>query len=1718
MTIEAGQQCSTTGTASGPFVPMPPITSSGGTAVNLSAPVGLLPNNLFRTGEPVFLHVTDLDQNLDPAVVESVNLRIFVPATGDVESLILMETGTDTGTFLGPIMLASPPPVGGDCTLTTDEDQEILATYFDASDPSDSSMSTALVDPYGEVFDSSTGDPIDGAEVTIINTSTGLPATVYGNDGVSSYPATVTSGGSATDSGGGVYDFPPGQYRFPYLLPGNYRLQVVPPGGYRAPSTVPTTQLQSLPGAPYAIVPGSRSENFNLPTGPAMRVDLPLDPTLEGLFVQKSASKTEVEVGEFVQYRVQVDNEAESAHASNVTLVDTLPVGFRFEPDSARLGDGTPIAPSISEDGRELTFSLGDMAPGSDISVQYVTGVIPIAKPGDAVNTALARAASGAVSNLAEALVRVREDGLAEHVVIVGRVMIDSCEDAINAPHLGVPDIRLYMEDGTYVVTDENGLFHFEGVRPGTHLVQMDEETLPEGYEAVTCNDESVFADQPLSQFVDAQRGAIWRTDFRLQRKQSELTQRLRTSRTRDGLEHRVKLRVGSIPVTKPNLIVSLPKGSSLLADSLRLDDEPIEAKDNDGTLVIRLPALEANTSYTLTFTTQEGTHPSEEPGVVTRSVLMAKGPGGENLRTPMAETVLGNNGSHERVRSEEQSVAVLAKALEAPAPAAEESAQAKPDRPEDQFNGNWLAKQEVDRAWVYPSEDFIPKISAVKIGILHPPTEKVQLVLNGVPVSPLSFDGTEKDEAEHVAITRWRGVHILDGPNQLVATFVDENGNETGRIERTVVFTGTPASAELVEAESILVADGRSVPVLAVRLRDKSGKLVREGVSGSFHVAPPHQSLEVMERLRNPSLEKLEEEPANYVVGKDGIAHIELHPTSVVGKAKIGFRFANDIDEEVEAWLSPGDRDWILVALANTTISGNDLSGDEAHLDAAGLEDDTFQEGRIAFFAKGRVKGDFLLTLAYDSEKEESEVGRRLGQVIDPDEYFTLYGDNTQQGYDAASSDKLYVKLEREKFFALYGDFSTGLDQTELGLYQRTLTGFKTEYYGDKLRVSGFASETDQVFTLDEIRGDGTSGLYHLSRSPVIIGSDDIKIQVRDRYRSEVILKEEALTPHVDYDIDYRKGTLFFRRPVPSRDESFNPVYIVARYEIESEDYEDITAGGRAAVRMLDGAVEIGATLIHEEEGQADGNLVGIDAEVHFDEETSLRVEVAGSQREVYGDEQQDGAMIVQLEHLSEDTVSELYYREEGADFGLGQQNRSEPGTRKYGVDVRHAITDEVMFDLELIHSTNLETEAERKIAALGTEFQRGNFAANLGGRYVDSEGITNPQLLGGARYGFFDGRLGVFANGEVGIGDEDPFGDYVDRLTAGADFKIHQNVTLFANQEFSFGEEKDTSNTRVGIDAQPWSGANLHTSVTEEARENGGRTFANLGLTQSFHLNEFWSFDASVDRAQALRDGGYPPFNPDVPPVSGERTEDFTAISLGANFHKGAFSFASRIENRMAETEDRWGLFLSALRDQNQSTSYSGRLEFFTSDLISGQQDTDANLRFSIAHRPLDTKWILLNRLDLDYHESTGAGADIETRKLVNHLKANHHPNRKTQFSWHLGVKYIVDSIGGDSYDSFTGLVGVEARYHFLPKWDISGHAQAHHTLHSNAYETSYGIALGRSLLKALWISAGYNFDGYTDDDFAGSEYTAEGPFLRIRAKLDQGTVRRALETFGR
>ena len=80
--------------------------------------------------------------------------------------------------------------------------------------------------------------------------------------------------------------------------------------------------------------------------------------------------------------------------------------------------------------------------------------------------------------------------------------------------------------------------------------------------------------------------------------------------------------------------------------------------------------------------------------------------------------------------------------------------------------------------------------------------------------------------------------------------------------------------------------------------------------------------------------------------------------------------------------------------------------------------------------------------------------------ESIDPDAYYTVYADRSERRYDAASVRRLYLKLERPQFYALFGDYETGIDEPELARYVRAFNGVKAEYRSDRVSATAFAAD----------------------------------------------------------------------------------------------------------------------------------------------------------------------------------------------------------------------------------------------------------------------------------------------------------------------------------------------------------------------------------------------------------------------------------------------------------------------------------------------------------------------------------------------------------------------------------------------------------------------------------------------------------------------------------
>ncbi len=1592
-----GSQFSPDGALSGPFEDIGPPLTINGLQLDLTEDVGLAPAETYLAGELLFVRVTDAGQNGDPDTIETVVITVSA-GSGDLITLRLFESGPDTGEFLAYIPSTRDATPPNDNTLTVPGMQSLTATYVDMFDDTEVSVDTAIVQPFGRIFDSATGDPVNGARVTIIDVSTGLPANVLGVDGVSDFPSTIVSGVTATDSSGLQYPLEAGEFLFPLLAPGTYALQVEPPEDFVFASSFDAAFFETLAGGPFTIIDGSFGEPFTATALGPLNFDVPLDSTGE-LLVTKEANVQIAAAGDSAGYSVRVENR--DIVPLFLRLRDILPEGFRYRSGTARL-DGVRLPdPDISANGRELEFAAGILRPGERVELTYIALATAGVRTGEAVNQAFAVNRTGLpISNRAEAAITIREDLLRSRLTIIGRVAENAC--ALEADWarktndgIGVGGVRLYLETGDYVVTDEDGLYHFENVQPGTHVVQIDTETLPAGYRAVICEENSRYAGSAISKFVDATGGTIWRANF--------------------YLEH---------------------DGETVARNvSERFDDQ---------------------TEYL-------------------------------------------------------------------------------------DYGANWLETQTPDVAWVYPETTRTPSTPSINIGIKHGAFDRVALRLNGERIKGLNFAGTDTSTNGSVEISRWRGVDISAGRNEFTATVTDQHGAVKTTLSETLWFVTDVERAALVDDRSVLVADGRTHPAIAVRLTDGAGRPVHAGREAQITVAAPYT-------LKNTNL--FEDEAAitaefsnltTITVGPDGVALVELTPTLETGRARIYVTLDDGRQEALDVYLQPEKRDWILVGLAEGSVGLERLDGPD-QIDA----NDLLNEGRVAFFAKGVIKGDWLLTLAIDTAKRRGDADADLfGGEIDPNAFYTLYGDRTFQNKEAESRYPLYVKLERNTFQALFGDFDTDLSDTDLGRYTRRLSGFKSVYEGDNLSFSAFAAETNQGFNRQEIAADGTSGPFLLDNAPLIRNSERIFVETRDRFRADELVNLLPLARYVDYDIDFDTGELIFRRPINATDPAFNPNIIIAEFETSAAVERNITAGGRVAAHGFGDRLEVGATYIREEGDDnvlgAVSQLAGVDITARPDDKTEIHAEYARTRRdadaEALSGEQDADAFLVEVVRRQGALTATGYYREDEAGFGLGQQSSATLGIRRFGAGISAELgqakktaahTGAAHFvDGEVYREESLENGNSRTVAAASLRRESALFGASVGLQTVtenldaDDNGPRRSHLLTSSVRKTFD-QLGL----TVSAAHEQPLGGDADestlfprRTVLGADKSITARATLNLRHEILNGANASGDNTSLGVTVLPWTGGELRAATDLITQDSARRLSATIGVDQTFRLSDNWTAGLGLSRrAQIAGDDLVLDVVPDAalspletaPQSPLTLDQSFTSLYTGLGYQTERTAASTRLEVRDSVLGSRYTGVVGGARETTEDVSFAlaGRLE--RNLLNEGANTSRLDTRLGLAWRPRGKGAVIFNRFDASYDEVTGQS---ETWKIVNNFGINTVFLERFQLAAFYGFKYSESQFFGDRFNEVTQLVGGEVRFDITEQFDfgLSGSA-----LISQNGQTDFqlGPSLGYSPVENTWLSLGWNIDGFRDDDFEAAEFTRDGPFVKLRFKFDQTSASGLLE----
>lgn len=326
-------------------------------------------------------------------------------------------------------------------------------------------------------------------------------------------------------------------------------------------------------------------------------------------------------------------------------------------------------------------------------------------------------------------------------------------------------------------------------------------------------------------------------------------------------------------------------------------------------------------------------------------------------------------------------------------------------------------------------------------------------------------------------------------------------------------------------------------------------------------------------------------------------------------------------------------------VAMADFRVGENKLSQKVVGVDNNNEFGETFLDGRLAFYLKGKVLGKYLVTAQMDTTEGPVENmfdglhrknAESLFRRLDPDRYYPVYGDNSNTYEDAPSAGRLYVKLELDESYALWGNDNTDMTRTLLSQYNRTLYGahFKyksrvaTKYAQRKTEVKAFAAEPETLLGHNEFLATG-GRQYILRHNDVVQGSEKVVLEIRDRDVLSVAKKKIVLKPFQDYEFDYLAGRIVLTQAlstfagidntqiIDNNTVGSDLYYLVVDYEYNATGSDlDQASFGMSGNHWLSNYVSVGGTYVSEKRSADEYTLKGVDASVRVGKDSYVKVE----------------------------------------------------------------------------------------------------------------------------------------------------------------------------------------------------------------------------------------------------------------------------------------------------------------------------------------------------------------------------------------------------------------------------------------------------------------------------------------------------------------------------
>lgn len=1564
-----------------------------------------------------------------------IRVKVQSSKTSDTLNIRLLETGPNTGLFRAevPFRLSDiesgqgrdcGPATLDQCVLRSRAGDKLQATIFDPG-VQVTLEDFAVVDPLGIVFDSTSLEPLAGATV-YLKTAGNTPA--INPDTGTAFDPQITS--------------EDGEYYIPRLYDGEYHISVTPPQDYTFPSIVDPDVFagrrmvddRSYGRQGFTGVQKSGLFLSSFASTPPV-LDVPLDPNLKlgQLSLEKSADRRDVAFGDTLTYTLKIRNGTDAA-LLDIKIFDQPPAGFRYIDGTATL-DGAPVTVDRGPNPRGLIFPIARLDVGQGATVNYQLQVAPDARPGKAVNVAIATGRTGgfveAESPTVRETVEVSDEGLlSDRAYIIGAVWGDAnANGKKDEDEIGLPGVRIWFEDGSWADTDDQGLYSLYGLKPGLKVARMDKTTLPNMTQAADYSSRQV--GDGYSRFVDLSAGEMHRADFPLA-----------CMKTCGAESEFAKIAEARAALQSPDAVLDQALAyEGLIGETVSRDATNLrEQVGRDGDISTgRLGTATALTTAVLT-----DARPEE-----------------------IAQT------SAEATNTE-----------------------LDPEKIAAELGALNVAKGE----WVWPARDRNNEtilsrdgrfIAVIRAGM------RPTLFVDDVEVDDSRMGALVENRTENAAVAAWYGVDMEPGQHTVEVRAEDMFGNVRVLASLDVLRPGAATTLNINASEEKLFADGQSLAVITLSALDDN---MAPATGTQFVTVSAEQDGDV-QPLSFATADVQPNEPGFQVRMRNGTAKVELRAPGKAGIVRLFASNGSAMEAKQNVVFHAPLRDMIAVGLVEVGGDVYDLDGALSPAHDSDYPRAMEVDGRASVFLKGRIKGDALLTLSYDSEKKRTD---GLFRDVDPEAYYPIYGDASDKGYEGQSRSKLYVRLEKNDSSIMWGDYRTdAFGEDSLTRMRRTLTGANAVVKSGNVTVQGFAAEARNETRTERLRGRGTALDFVLPGAPLVPNSEILTIETRDKNNPGLIASERSLVRFVDYLLDDQTGRLTLKEPIASIDEFGNPVFLVATYDVETNAKSGIVAGARGELAIKEGRVWAGVNYDESEQG-VDHKLsasIGIEKDLKtgrvWAEAGRMETNLSGG-----GKTEGNAARFGIEANVLDGQVAAEYGQ---ADTAFDNTDSPVlPGRREALAKYTKSLSSTIDLSATTTYSEDLATDNKRVTGEVLAQARFKKWTIAAGPRYtVDDNAAQDTEF---ASVLVRVERPVVMFNrpANLNLEIERAIDENRTRVQVGGDILIRDDTRFYANhrildelpeQTFSQGllqtqNDLGQSKTVVGLETKFLKSADVYGEWRQGGVLDSRASEAAYGVRAQWDIVEGLSIAPQLEFVNTFT----PSADPNVPALDSKAISLLVADSRKANARRTV-----RIEGRKTDLSTYIGLRTAWA--QRFSSEFTGavKLDVAHDDLVNAPNNDRLRFTMGLARRPAEsgkTDWITL------YQHLNEKQALLD--RTVDIISG--HANREVGDKWTVSGRLVSKWEKAYGLSSSAQIIGGKVIREIGDDWDVELRASQKMINWGDASQMSLGAAVSWVPVDNLRLTVGGNIIGYDDEDLDPQGYDAKGIYWRIAVAIDE------------